>query len=218
MCFSATASFTAAAITGGIGLVTLSRVSNRAEVPLAAVPLLFAVQQAIEGGLWLTLDYGLAPGLATPLTYGFLLFAEVWWPLFVPLAVLLAEPDARRRRLMLAPLLLGAGAGLFLLWSILTHAHRAVVIDEHIVYASERPYPLILGAAYFIGTVMPPLLSSRRTVAVLGLIVLAGAAIAYIVYWQAFVSVWCFFAAVASGIILFHFEQLRRARGEGITT
>jgi hypothetical protein len=218
MCFSATASFTAAAITGVIGLVTLSRVPTRAELPLAAVPLLFALQQTIEGCLWLTLDDGIMPGLGTPLTYGFLLLAEVWWPIFVPIAVLLAEPDPRRRRLMLVPLGLGVGAGLFLLWSILTHAHQAAVIDEHIVYVSERPYPFILGAAYFIGTVLPPLLSSRRTVAVLGLIVLVGAAIAYVAYWQAFVSVWCFFAAAASGVILFHFERLRRTRQSGITT
>jgi hypothetical protein len=216
MCFSATASFTAAAITGVLGLVTLSRVTHRAELPLAAVPLIFALQQTLEGCLWLVLDDGFAPGLAGPLTLGFLLLAEVWWPIFVPIAVYLAEPDAGRRRLMLAPLALGVVAGMVLLWGILTHSHRAEVIDEHIVYVSEQPYPFLLNAAYFIGTVLPPLLSSRRTIAVLGLIVLVGAAVAYIAYWQAFVSVWCFFAAAASGIILFHFERLRRERQSGV--
>ena len=31
-------------------------------------------------------------------------------------------------------------------------------------------------------------------------------------YWQAFVSVWCFFAAAASVVILWHFARLRPVR------
>jgi hypothetical protein len=42
--------------------------------------------------------------------------------------------------------------------------------------------------------------------------VLAGSALAYVFYWEAFVSVWCFFAAAASVVILLHFERSRRAR------
>ena len=49
MCFSATASFSAASITGVIGVATLRQVKHPRELLLAAMPLLFAVQQAIEG-------------------------------------------------------------------------------------------------------------------------------------------------------------------------
>lgn len=217
MCFSATASFSAAAITGALGLATLRGVSRPGEWPMAAVPMIFALQQAIEGCLWLILDDGMMPGLATPLTYGFLFFAEVWWPIFVPVAVVLAEPEPKRRLLLLAPLILGVGAGLYLFWAISTHAQQAAILAEHIVYLGDKGPPFVLGAAYFVATVLPPLLSSRRTIAVLGLIVLVGAAVAYIAYWQAFVSVWCFFAAAASGVILFHFERQRRARAPKLT-
>ena len=31
-------------------------------------------------------------------------------------------------------------------------------------------------------------------------------------YWEAFVSIWCFFAAAASVVILCHFEWERRQR------
>jgi hypothetical protein len=34
--------------------------------------------------------------------------------------------------------------------------------------------------------------------------------VAYVLYWEAFVSVWCFFAAAASAVILWHFELSRR--------
>jgi hypothetical protein len=218
MCFSATASFTAAAITGGIGIATLGRVTTRAEMPMAAVPLIFALQQAIEGGLWLTVDSGSAAGLTRALTYGFLFIAEVWWPIFVPVAVILAEPERWRRRSMLGLLVLGVAVGLYLLRSILGREYRAIIVDDHLVYASTGPLPFTVAAAYFAATVLPPLLSSRRIIAILGAIILVGAATAYAFYWQAFVSVWCFFAAVASGVILFHFERVRRERHEGLTT
>ena len=58
MCFSATASFTAAAIVGSIGAVTLwkaARLRDRALLPIAAFPVLFALQQTVEGLLWLEL-------------------------------------------------------------------------------------------------------------------------------------------------------------------
>ena len=210
MCFSATASFVAAAVTGGLGIATLGRVTSRAEAPLAAVPMLFAVQQLIEGSIWLALEGEVDPGLAQPLTYAFLLFAEMWWPIFVPLAVLLAEPDRGRRRLIGVLLVAGVAVGLHLLWSILSGPHRAAIVDEHLVYTTEAPYPLFTAAAYAAATIVPPLLSSRRVIALLGLIVLAGAATAYLFYWTAFVSVWCFFAAASSGIILLHFERQHR--------
>jgi len=48
--------------------------------------------------------------------------------------------------------------------------------------------------------------SSQRTVVVLGAIVLAGLVVAFALYWEVFVSVWCFFAVAASVTVLYHFE------------
>ena len=42
--------------------------------------------------------------------------------------------------------------------------------------------------------------------AALGAIVLAGHVVAYVVYREVYVSVWCFFAVAASFVILYHFE------------
>jgi small-conductance mechanosensitive channel len=58
---------------------------------------------------------------------------------------------------------------------------------------------------------LPLLMSSQRTVVVLGATVLVGLVVAYALYWEAFVSVWCFFAAAASVAILCHFEWSRRS-------
>jgi len=49
MCFSATASFSAGAILLGLGTLTLKSARRPRELVLAAIPLLFAIQQLIEG-------------------------------------------------------------------------------------------------------------------------------------------------------------------------
>jgi len=212
MCFSATASFVTAGVTAVIGLVSVGKVNEPRELPLAATPLLFALQQAIEGLLWLSIPLAPAGSASTGLVLSFLIFAEVFWPVFVPIAVYLIEPNQRRRHLMLLCVTAGAGVAAYLLWSILGQSIGAVIINGHIVYERPYPHPPIVVAAYLAATGLPPLLSSQRVVAILGIVILVGAVTAYVFYWEAFVSVWCFFAAVASIVILGHFEHSRRRR------
>ena len=54
MCFSATASFSAGAVLLGLGTLALKTASRPRELPFAAIPLLFAIQQLSEGVIWLT--------------------------------------------------------------------------------------------------------------------------------------------------------------------
>ena len=68
MCFSATASFSAGAVLLGIGKLTVQSAHRRREMPLAAIPLLFAIQQLSEGVIWLTFRYD-APQLNVLMTY-----------------------------------------------------------------------------------------------------------------------------------------------------
>lgn len=212
MCFSATASFVTAAVTGAIGVVTLSRVAAPRRLPLAAMPIIFAVQQLLEGSLWLTLVTQTGSPFASSSTFLFLILAQVWWPVFVPIAALLIEKDRNRRSLMLPSLVVGAAVATYLLRGILTRDHRAEILDGHIVYMTEEPQPLLIGLAYLAAAALPLILSPQRAVVTLGAVVLVGGITAYFFYWQAFVSVWCFFAAAVSGLILFHFERQRTER------
>lgn len=210
MCFSATASFVTAGATALVGTVTLARVRAPHEIPLAATPLLFALQQIAEGLLWLHLPLAPDDAVTARLTLVFLIFAEVFWPAYVPLAVWLVEPSAARRRLMLVCLAVGTGIGCYLLWWILKLPLGAAIVGGHIVYQRDYWQSDLLGLAYLAATGLPLLLSSQRTVVALGAIILVGATVAYVFYWEAFVSVWCFFAAAASVMIFFHFERSRR--------
>ena len=111
---------------------------------------------------------------------------------------------------MLVCLAVGIGVGAWCLWSLFSHSHGAVILDGHVVYVTEPRHSSALALAYLAATCVPPVLSSWRTVAALGAIVLVGCVVAHFIYWEAFASVWCFFAAVASAMILGHFEQSRR--------
>ncbi len=212
MCFSASASFVTAGMTGAIGIVALTRVKGPREIPFAAVPLLFAVQQCIEGLLWLSLPQAPDSSLSAALTILYLFFAEAFWPLYAPFAVWLIEPNESRRRFMVVCLGIGVGVGVYLLWWIVGQPHFATISGDHVVYVTEYRHSDLVGAAYLAATSLPLLLSSQRSVVVLGAIVLAGLIVAYAFYWEAFVSVWCFFAAAASVAILAHFEWSRRSR------
>jgi hypothetical protein len=212
MCFSPTASFVAAGLTGTCGVIALSRANSPREWPLAAVPLLFSFQQSIEGSLWLSLESNPNGAMASALPLAFLIFAEVFWPAYVPTTIFLTEPNAKHRHLMLVCLAVGLAVSTYLLWWILTHEHRAAIIDDHIVYFTEARHSDGLGLAYLAATGLPGMLSSRRSILTVGSITLVGSLVAYLFYWEAFVSVWCFFAAAASVMIVLHFEWARSLR------
>lgn len=212
MCFSATASFATAALTGAAGVVAVARAETRRDMPLASVPLFFAVQQALEGLLWLWLPIAPESAQATCLTDGFLSFALVLWPAYAPLVAWLIEPDEKRKRLIFPLLLAGVSVALYMAWTLWIGVHGASIVDNHIVYDNTPGAPYSLGWVYLAATAGAPALSTIPAVNMLSVLVLLGSIIAYVVYTEAFVSVWCFFAAAASVVILMHFERARATR------
>lgn len=218
MCFSAAASFVTAVITGIVGVTALTRVREPRELPLAVTPLLFGLQQGIEGLLWINLQHASDGSLSETLTLLFLFFAEPFWPFYAPLTVWLIEPDERRRHFVAVCLAIGTAVSAYLLWWILGHPQPAAILDGHIVYGTGFRQPAIVGGAYLIAVGLPLLLASQRAVVMLGGIVVFGLLVTYAFYWDAFISVWCFFAAAASVTILCHFEWSRPRRAADLLT
>ena len=216
MCFSATASFVTAGMTVAVGIVALARTRHWRETPMAATPLLFALQQSLEGLIWLALpsagEGSPLGSLVTSATFLYLVMAEVLWPIYMPLAVLLIEPQVQRRGFMLLCLTVGVSVAGYLLWWIVTQPYGAILQDGHIVYRTSHTPTVSLALSYLASTCLPLLLSSHRTMITLGAVILVGSATAFAFYWEAFVSAWCFFAAAGSLVILGHFEWLRRQR------
>jgi hypothetical protein len=176
------------------------------------MPLFFAAQQTIEGFLWLSLPASPGGGASLLLTQLFLHFALVFWPVFAPLTALLVEPDPRRRQWIGGCLIFGIVVGVYFLWSLHASPQTASIEGGHIVYSGDPGLPLGIRLLYPVATCIGPALSSLRAVRLLAAILIAASLVAYLAYWQAFTSVWCFFAAAASGVILFQFEQARQQR------
>lgn len=80
MCFTATASFGAALvlITAGVYCLKLANEVDGSCWALAMLPLMFGLQQALEGGVWLALLAGDSSS-ARLLSLGFLMFSHVFW-------------------------------------------------------------------------------------------------------------------------------------------
>lgn len=206
MCFSAAASFTAGTALIAVGGLTVSRSRGRAELPLALVPLLFGVQQLTEGGLWIALDHRL-PGLQSWTTYVFSLFSHVLWPIWVPFAILLVETHRRRRALLGAFQALGLTVGLYLLYFLIRDPVSAHIHQNSIFYDSPHFHlAAIVVVVYLSATCVSGLFSSHRCINVFGLLAFSLAILAYEISVKTFVSVWCFYAAVLSLLILLHFS------------
>jgi hypothetical protein len=207
MCFSAPASLAAAGLTGVVGIVTLCQVRRPSEIPLALFPLLFSVQQLIEGALWLTLPSSPGASIVRPLAVSFVLIAQVIWPALVTPAIFLVEPHRLRRRLLVPLALAGALVGAASLVALIESPLEASILGCSIRYANDFPYYSWWPIPYTLATAMPLLISSHRPIQSFGILVIVGYGISAYAYSRTLTSVWCFFAALASLILAFQFAR-----------
>ena len=213
MCFSATASFTAGAVLLGLGALTLKSASRPRELPFAAIPLLFAIQQLSEGVIWLTFSNE-APQLNAAMTYVYSFFSHVLWPAWVPVAVFLIEPPGRRRRALFAFVATGVTVGVYLLYILAAYPIASRPTGQHIEYVSPHFFAAAVMTLYLLSTTVSPILSTHRMVKAFGVLALLSFGAVYYFYATWFISVWCFFAALLSAVIYLHFV-LRRAKHNG---
>lgn len=204
MCFSATASFSAGVILVGLGTLTLRAVRQPRELLLGAIPLLFGIQQLIEGVIWLTFDHE-APLLNAVMTHLYSFFSHLLWPVWVPLAVLLIEPAGWRRKTLTLFVAGGVAVGAYLMYALLAFPIVSRPTGQHIEYVAPHFFAATVMSMYLLSTVVSPVFSSYRWVRIFGVVALLSFGAAYYFFAAWFISVWCFFAAVLSGIIYLHF-------------
>ena len=209
MCFSAQASFAASAGLFFIGWLVNRNVRRPEQRMLASMPLFFAIQQAAEGVVWLTVDrpdiwvYHAAVDV-------FLFFAYILWPAYIARALLSLESVAWRAHVLHGLSWLGNVISAVLLFHVAYYGVAAQAISCHIVYQFQQVsfFDTILGSWREVGTMLyavavlvPFFVSSLPYLWVMGLLIFAAMAISYVWYYMAFVSVWCFFAALISALL-----------------
>jgi hypothetical protein len=207
MCFSAEASFAVggALVPAGAYCVRSTWHTNPRLLPLAAVPLVFAAQQASEGFVWLALEAG-DPARTRAAALVFLFVALAVWPFWCPFLVAVAEPRPVRRQWLSGLALLSTawfwavylpltdpGSGLTV--GVAGHSIRYAAPGLPVYgWASDRTLWLL----YLLTTAGPLLLGWRQFGLLPGLLLAGSAGVAAIAFEFAFLSVWCFFAAALS--------------------
>ncbi len=212
MCFSATANFVGSGVLGAVGVVTLTKVKHRRELLFAALPMLFAVHQFIEGFVWLGLDGILSPAVAHDMGAAFMLYAQGLLPFLLPLSVLLFEPNKASRKQMLPFLVLGAATTLYILWALTAFPLQLYVRGNSIVYINQATNNTAVALFYVIATCGSLFFSKIRMMVIFGAANLAILLVVMEVKRYAFTSLWCAYAAVASVIILAYFWRSHRER------
>lgn len=209
MCFSATASFITGTALSVLGVATLRATQRKSEIPFAAIPLLFGIQQIVEGTLWLSFSFD-APQLNVAMTYLFSIFSHVLWPIFVPFSIGLLEAVPSRRKMIWGFQGGGLLVGLYLLYMIIKFPVISVAA-ANIVYVSPHFYKLPVMLLYLAATCVSCFFSSHTAIKIFGVLALLLFLLAYGFFAVALFSVWCFFSAVLSAIIYVHFRSGRAA-------
>lgn len=212
MCFSAAANFVGSGVLGAVGVVTLTKVKHRRELLFAALPMLFAVHQFMEGFVWLGLDGILSPAVAHDMGAGFMLYAQGLLPFLLPLSVLLFEPNAKSRSRMLPFVVLGGATTLYILWALTALPLQLYVRRNSIVYINQATNNTTVAVLYVIATCGSLFFSKIKMMVIFGAANMAILLVVMGVKRYAFTSLWCAYAALASAIILAYFWRSHRER------
>jgi hypothetical protein len=207
MCFSAPASFVASGVLAAIGTAIVVRTKHKRLLPLALIPLWFAIQQAAEGFVWL--------GLPNPSSSKnlYLFFAYSFWPFWIPLAMWISETQKLRKQLL--ALCFGIGVTVAIALGLLIPETTAEAYTCSIHYsntATNDSLSIFAQILYAIATLAPPFISSIPRMWALGaLAVVFGGALIWIDQLL-FVSMWCFFAAIFSLALFFILKPSAKKR------
>ena len=208
MCFSAPASFSAAAVCAGIGVLTVRR-AGKVDLMLAFIPIIFSLQQALEGFVWLTK----AAGCGRDAGYGFAIIAFCLWPLYVPVATWRSETNAGLRTSMLSFAVPGTVVAATAAW-VLFVGLKIDFATNKIQYLPTTRYPLIFDYLYAICVIGPFLLHRNIYLRIFGCLILVFFGLSTLLFNPARYSVWCFFAAISS-IVLYFFVASRNGPARG---
>jgi hypothetical protein len=206
MCFSATGSFGVAAVLAGVGVVSAAQKKIDAHRLLAATPLLFSVQQMAEGMVWRTMNDPAQSTLNLVSVTVFLAFALAIYPIWSPLALFVAERNRRRRRVLGGLLAFGVCVAIYAGALLLQQRPVARIASHSITYDYDKVGSALVLALYLPGyvlpTVVPFFVSTMKHAKVMGGVLVVGLVATFVIKRQALTSVWCFFAAVMSGVIV----------------
>ena len=204
MCFSLEASFAGGVVLSTIGVAAIKKVHVPSQRAFAAIPLVFGIQQFSEGLVWFGLSNPAYAHIEHYGTYMFLFVARVLWPVLMPLSVLLMEEDYKRKQLLRMMLAMGSVVAIYYTYCLLFMNVSPQIVEHHIQYISDFPkeYADAVFFIYVIAAIPPLFVSSNKRTRLLGGLMFVACVVTGIMYVEYLTSVWCFFAAIVSVVIL----------------
>jgi len=203
MCFSPVMDLTAGVTIGVVAVDTLRRVRRPQELPLALLPLVFAVHQLIEAFVWWGLDGTVSATVGHRAEWLYLVVAFGLLPVLVPFAVDALEPATRRWRTSVF-VVLGTVVAALLTSAVVRGPIAAVVEGHHVDYQVDLWHGDTLVVLYVLATCGSMLVSDHPHVRAYGLVNLAAVGTLAWIDQSAFVSLWCLWAAITSVLINLH--------------
>jgi hypothetical protein len=205
MCFSAEASYTAAAVLLPAGGFAIQRAyqTNRNYLPMAALPLFFGFQQFSEGLVW-TGNTLSSESMVQRFSLAYMFFSWLAWPVWVPFSTYFLEP-CRRRYIYLIFAILGGMLGAMQYFPYFAHEGWLVTkfFTNAISYQGTVLFDFIMRreltyALYLFVIIVPLLTSSVRQAQLFGILISIVVIITYLFFWFAYISVFCFGGALMS--------------------
>jgi len=170
---------------------------------IAPFPILLGLHQLDETFVWWQLQGHITHDAGVVAMWIYLLFAFVVLPTLVPLMVLLLEP--RGRRSVIAPFLaLGVVTSAVLLEAMLSGHPSAKLGSYHVAYSIGLQHGVVIIGVYILATCGSMLASGLRNVVWFGALNLIAVIVLARLCANGFASLWCFYAALASGAIALH--------------
>ncbi|MDF3029013.1 MAG: hypothetical protein K0S23_3320 [Fluviicola sp.] len=212
MCFSASASFIAGGVLTIAGVASISQVRKPAHLIFASMPLLFAIQQVCEGFVWLSLsDTGFSVW-HTFAKYAFLIFAQIIWPFWIPLGYLGIERLPERRKIIRYFLFAGIAVSILLTCRLIFSPAIAQIDGCHISYriGTTTVLQIVTGVLYIAAIVIAPFFSTRKRAIALAVANVVSLVVTQVFFEAYLVSVWCFFAAVQSVLVIAIMREIKR--------
>jgi hypothetical protein len=215
VCFSPQGDLAGGAVVTAIGVDAYRHLRGRNNyLLLAALPLVLGAHQLDESIVWFSLQGHLPHTLGRVAMWIYLVIALVVVPILVPAAILRLELT-RRRRWIIAPFVaLGVGVATVLLVQMVRGPVSVKIGHLHLAYSISLHDGVLVIGLYVLATCGSLLLSGYRDVVIFGVANVVAVVILARLTADGFASLWCFYAAVASGAISLHmrFAKPHRAR------
>lgn len=202
---SAEASYAAAAVLIPAGVVAIRRAAKVSTdyVLIAALPMLFGLQQLAVGLVWTSGEGGSREWIDI-FSLAYMFFSWLAWPVWVPFSTYFLEP-CRRRHVYLGFAIFGGMVGGLQYfpyfahngWLVTRFLPRAIVYDGTVLFDFIMRRELTY-AVYLFAILAPLLSSSNRQINTFGLLISAVVIIVYLFFRHAYISVFCFGGALVS--------------------